>query len=185
MPFLLILLLSSCVTWNQKIQILPLETKTPVSASDFLYHQGQILRPENFSSVEPFEFDLTISPKISEPEVNLKLTDELEKRLTAVGGFGITSLKIHFLQMNDWTHPAVSIERTVGGTVLLLGGALTATGVAYMLSPTVKGGDQILLPGIVLDLIGASLIGASVWHESVGTVDYVVRISGNIVKKSN
>lgn len=179
----LIPLLSSCVSWNQKVRVLPLETKTPVSASDFLYHQGQILNRESFSSVEPFKFELTLSPKISEAEVNLKLTDELEKRIIAAKGFGITSLKIQFLKMNDLTHPAVSIERTVGGTVLLIGGVLTATSVAYMNSPNVSGGETLLGPGIALNLIGASIIGGSFWHESVGTVDYVVEISGNIVKK--
>lgn len=174
------IIITSCASIDQKIKIAPIPREYPISATSSIWYENKVIRDRNVQIIDHFKFEKKYSAKLTEHAIIFDLEKELDKQINLSGADGITELKIKVLDINSDTLDWIVIERYSG--VILTGcglGWLAYTNLYTSTDEAMLSNDTI--PVLIASGTGLLLLGGSILHENLGTIEYIFEVEGNTV----
>jgi hypothetical protein len=175
---------SGCYTTASTVNIRPLETRYPVSASlAYVDADGAIVHAPDYRVVRPFSFTRELdAPVLEETEAALRLEPELDRLVVGARGDAVTRLRIVAFDYDAGSHRTAATLRTVGWIAGLHGALLLAIGAANLRS---DGDEDARDAGLILGGVCAGIATASFAFGALSDspAQWKFQISGLVVQR--
>jgi hypothetical protein len=173
-----LLTLASCSTFDQKVNIAPLKTPFPVSASSSLLVGDKTIGGDQFVDTQAFSLSKTIRVPLSVGKTDLGLSSLLDQELKGTSYNAVTNLKVEVTTVNKSVTGWVVAEQNLG--LVLVGASVFGWfGLIYQEGqPGVKVDESSYRAAEVVFWSGLAMFPLSIIHSGFGTVDYTFDVSG-------
>lgn len=169
---------TGCYTTTHVVNVTPLKTKYPVSASgQFLDESGAIVTEDGYTVVSAFDFNRQLeAPRHATTTTRLELEDELNRILSEKQGDAMTDVRIVATDYDPGSHGSAAGWKIMGWTFGLSGATLMAVGAgAEDATPLLAVGGVLLGVGVLSYALSGVTDDPAIW---------TVQVKGNVVKRS-
>jgi hypothetical protein len=174
------LLCSGCYTTTHVVNVPPLRTKYPVSASgQYIDNGGALVTEDQYQVVQSFDFKKTVeAPRHEASEATLKLEAELDQILAQHQGDALTQVNIAATDYDPGSHGSAAGWKILGWTLGLTGATFAVAGAAsdYESEGLIAVGGVFLGLGVLSYLAAAVADDPAVWS---------LQVKGNVVKQTS
>ncbi|MDC7126627.1 MAG: hypothetical protein PQJ46_13740, partial [Spirochaetales bacterium] len=171
------IVLSSCMSVEHDIDILPVVNSIPTSASSSLFTYGSIFTNEDYTVVEEFKIPLSTSEPIRADEAfPIDINPALKEIIDKNGADAIVDLKFQLTYVDKTIFNLMHVEQYLAGAgALVAGGSVAFNALTEEEAfPTVP-----FVSGLSVAAVG---VGANLLHYNLGKVHYKYEITGKAVK---
>ncbi len=176
MSLALLVLLASCATTHHGVEILPVKSAVPVSASAYYIDSaGRVWGPQDYRVVESFSFEKTGTAAYkTETRNTIDVTRDLESIVSRADASAIVNMRVIGYEFDPSMSQSIKVVRPMGWTFVGTGAFMVLFGIAL---------DDVeigLYVGAPFALIGGGLLVAS--YVMPGETTWRIRFEGDAVQ---